>query len=70
MLSLARERLRDERIHRQWTACLPYMTEDTFISFDEYRDRVTGKNIDVRPTEEILAELDELEHLFDTHGEV
>ena len=32
-----------------------------FTSFDDYQSRATGANLDLRPTEEILAELDEVE---------
>lgn len=33
-----------------------------YTPYDEYHDRVTGDNIDMRPTEVIMAELDELEN--------
>ena len=58
----AQEQERDERLFRQWTAQLPVMAmSGNVIGFDEYRDRMTGANIDLRPTTEILAELDEIE---------
>lgn len=52
---------RDERFFAQWVAQLPYMDKDHFISFDNYRAHLTGADIDMRPAEEILAELDALE---------
>ena len=53
---------RDARIFQQWVAQLPVMAmTGKSVSFAEYKDRVTGANIDTRPTSEILAELDELE---------
>lgn len=58
----AMEEERDERIFRQWTAQLPVMAmTGEVIDFEQYKERVTGANIDRRPTEEILKELDELE---------
>lgn len=60
---------RDERLFRQWTAQLPIMAiTGEIIDFEAYRDRVTGANIDRRPTEEILAELDEVEKQFEKGG--
>ena len=58
----ALEQEREERIFQQWTAQLPMMAySGTYVSFADYKDRVTGANIDRRPTAEILAELDEVE---------
>lgn len=62
LINFAREKERDERIFRQWVSQLPFMGEKTFISFDDYRARVTGANIDTRPTAEIMAELDSIEN--------
>lgn len=39
------------------------------ISFADYKDRVTGANIDRRPTAEIELELDEIEKHFQEGGE-
>ena len=53
---------REERIFQQWTAQLPLMAyTGKYTSFVDYKDRVTGANIDRRSTAEILAELDEVE---------
>ena len=65
----AREKERDERIFQQWVAQLPVMAlGDSVIGFGEYRDRVTGANVDLRPTSEILAELDVVEKQFRKGG--
>jgi hypothetical protein len=50
----------DKENHRQeWLALLPTMiTHGKYVSFKEYYDKVTGKNIDMRPAEEIIAEID------------
>lgn len=58
----AKEQERDDRIFQQWVAQLPTMAlAGKPVSFSEYRDRVTGANIDRRPVAEIEAELDALE---------
>ena len=52
-------------IFQQWVAQLPVMAiGGDIISFDDYRDRVTGANIDFRPTEDILQELEDVESRF------
>ena len=54
------EQERDERLFQQWTAQLPIMAyTGKTISFAEYRDRVTGANIDRRSVAEIQREIDE-----------
>lgn len=58
----ALEKEREERIFQQWTAQLPLMAySGKYVSFADYKDRVTGANIDRRSTAEIMAELDEVE---------
>ena len=57
----ALEQERDDRIFQQWVVQLPLMSTDNFIGFADYKDRVTGANIDRRATAEILAELDQVE---------
>lgn len=46
--------------HREeYLALLPKMVEvGKYMTFDDYFDKATGRNIDLRPTEEILAEID------------
>ena len=51
------EKDREERIFQQWVAQLPWMDRDNFISFADYKDRVTGANIDRRSVAEIEADL-------------
>ena len=60
LIRKALEQERDERLFRQWTAQLPIMAyTGKNISFAEYRDRVTGANIDRRSVAEIQNEIDE-----------
>lgn len=53
---------RDDRLRDEWHSVLPYMLmkQLKFMSFDEYKDARTGANIDMRPADEIIAEIEEL----------
>lgn len=55
------EQLRD-RIRMQWVVLLPYMSMEMlqFMSFEDYYDAATGRNLDLRPTAAILAEVEEI----------
>jgi hypothetical protein len=64
----ALEQERDERFFLQWAIQLPHMGEEHYISFADYKDRLTGANIDRRPVAEILAELDEVERRLQKGG--
>jgi hypothetical protein len=65
----AMEKERDDRIFRQWTAQLPVMGyTGVFVSFDDYKARVTGANIDRRSVAEIEADLDEVERQLQKGG--
>lgn len=59
LISLAVEEEQKEKHRQEWLHLLPLMIRaDKYMSFEEYYDRVTGKNIDMRSTEEIIAEID------------
>ena len=62
------EQERDARIFQQWVVQLPHMGKENFISFADYKDKLTGANIDRRSTAEILAELDEVERQLQKGG--
>lgn len=65
LISKAKEKERDARLFQQWVAQLPVMAvTGQVVSFQAYRDHVTGADIDTRPAAEILAELDEIEKQF------
>lgn len=68
LINKALEEEREARLFQQWVVQLPYMSEDAFMSFEDYKNRTTGAHIDRRSTAEILAELDEVEKQF-TEGE-
>ncbi|MBH1941633.1 hypothetical protein I5677_12090 [Mobilitalea sibirica] len=55
----------DEKLYQMWLARYILMTKESFITFEAFKDMVTGKNIDMRSTAEILSEIDEVEALFE-----
>lgn len=65
----AMEKSRDERLFQQWVTQLPWMDKDNFVSFADYKDRVTGANIDRRSVAEIMKELDEVERELQKGGD-
>lgn len=65
IIEKATEKTNREKWYLAWVQQLPWMSQETYQSFDDYYDKVTFKNVDMRPTEEILAELDEIEKLFE-----
>lgn len=50
-----------EQIRKQWTAMLPLMSIKylKYTPFEEYYEKCTGANIDMRPAEEIIADTEE-----------
>lgn len=62
LIDKAIEKDRDERLFQQWTAQLPIMALTGEVEgFADYKNRVTGANIDRRRTADILRELDDVE---------
>lgn len=62
LIDKAIEKDRDERLFQQWTAQLPVMAlTGEVVGFADYKNRVTGANIDRRPTADINRELDDVE---------
>ena len=62
LIAKALEKDREDRIFQQWVVQLPVMAyTGKPVSFADYKDRVTGANIDRRTTAELLRELDEVE---------
>lgn len=55
-----REKEQESRIFLQWAIQLPLMaTADKYTPYQEYYDRLTGANIDTRPAEVIMAEIEQ-----------
>ena len=61
----AMEKERENRLFLQWVVQLPNMTDETYISFDNYVDRVTGRNIDRRPVSECMQEIEEIKKVLE-----
>ena len=60
LVDLAIEKEEEQKLHKQWCSMLPFMSLKMleYISFPEYIDKCSGKNIDIRPTHEIIAEIE------------
>jgi hypothetical protein len=70
LIAKAMEKDREERIFQQWVVQLPVMAySGKSVSFADYKDRVTGANIDRRSVEEIEKELDEVERELQKGGD-
>lgn len=66
LIQKAMEQTRDDRLWLQWAIQLPVMgLGGNFISLKDYRDRMTGSNIDMRSTAAILHEVNEIEQQFE-----
>lgn len=61
VVEYARRADQRETLKHEWDALLPFMQRGDFklIEFRDYIDNRTGANVDWRPAEEIMAELDE-----------
>lgn len=64
IIDKAREKEKENRYFLQWVVQLPHMPADNFVSFDQYLDKVTGRNIDKRPVIECMKELEEIKKRF------
>lgn len=61
-LKMATEKNRRDIVYSEWVALQPFMIIKwlKWMSFDDYYTRRTGGDIDMRPAEEILAEVAEV----------
>lgn len=64
IIQKAKEKEQEQRHFMQWVVQLPNMTDETYVSFSDYVDRVTGKNIDNRPVAECMKEIEEIKKMF------
>ena len=64
IIAKAREKENENRYFLQWVVQLPNMSKENFVSFEEYVDKVTGRNIDTRPVFECMAEIEEIKKKF------
>ena len=58
----AKEAERRAEAREQWCSMLPFMSLKLlkFVSFDDYYGQISGRDFDLRPDEEILAEVEEI----------
>lgn len=68
LIKTAMEAERDDRIYQQWVVQLPYMDKKSYISFEDYKNKLTGTNIDRRSVAEIEADLAEAERQLQRGG--
>lgn len=68
LIAKAREKEREDRLFQQWVVQLPYQDEKSFVSFADYKNKVTGANIDRRSVAEIEAELEDVERQLQGGG--
>lgn len=57
-MNVVREKEQEEQIFKQWCACMPPLNK--YMGFDEFKEMMTGSYLDMRPTEEIITEIEEL----------
>lgn len=53
--NLARRKEDDDKLYLRWCIWICHTTEP--CSFNEFADKITGRNIDTRSTDEIIAEI-------------
>lgn len=53
---------KEEELKEEWLSIYPFMCMKMlkFMSFKDYSEQRQGKNIDLRPAEEIIKEIEEL----------
>lgn len=64
LIDKAEEKEKENRFFLQWVVQLPRMTRETYMSFESYLDKATGRNIDNRPVAECMAEIEEIKKKF------
>ena len=59
LVLLAMEEEKKEHFRQEYLALLPILIKaGKYMSFEQYYETASGRNIDLRPTEEIIAEID------------
>lgn len=62
LLAEIRTKKRELKAWEQWLELLPHMVlkRMNFIEYEDFKNRVTGSDIDTRPIEEIMADVEEV----------
>ena len=58
----------NDKLYQLWLTFIPRMNKETYVGFGDFKDSVTGANIDNRSAEEILAEAKEIERRLRNGG--
>lgn len=64
----AMEENRDERLFQQWVVQVPWMDKENYVSFEDYKNKLTGANVDRRSVSDIEADLAEVERQLQRGG--
>lgn len=68
-IKLAREKEDEERLFDQWCALYPFMGWILKpIDYEQYKEKIRGANVDMRPKEMIIEEIKNL-HAMSKEGE-
>lgn len=69
-LQKAVEKEQDEKLRAEWNCLQPFMVSGFVenMTLNQYKDRRTGKNIDMRPAEEIIADINEAHRKMNGKG--
>lgn len=54
----AREIEKDERIFKEWCAFVPRFSDTKYLDYEYFKAIRIGSNIDTRPVDVIIAEID------------
>lgn len=62
LLAEIKQKNREKRAWEQWLELLPYMVLKymNFIEYEDFKNRLCGSDIDTRPIEEIMADVEEV----------
>lgn len=65
LFAYALDKEAEDRIFAQWVLHLPLMSLKMlkYSSFEEYKNLLTGKEVDQRSNEQIIAEIEELHNI-------
>lgn len=61
-VKVGRDAEQEEQLRAQWVSMLPLMSikQLKYMSFEDYKAQCLGENIDQRPADEIIKELENL----------
>ena len=57
LISYAITKEKEDKLYQMWCGMLPKFQK--FMAFEEFKEKMTGANIDTRSAEEIMADIEE-----------